>query len=90
MLTESSAALKNDTAMQALTPNTLDSKQKVLRLNDLPSYMGLSKSMISNLRRPKSPYFDPRFPQAIKLSRRAIGFFKHEIDAYLSMRQKQS
>lgn len=102
---KSSGVLKNDRTMQPLSPHTLatlservtcntqnksDDAQKVLRLAELPSYMGLSKSMISNLRRCNSPYFDPLFPQAIKLSRRAIGFFKKEIDDYLVMRQKQS
>lgn len=61
-----------------------------IRRKELPVYLGLSLSMIALLRNPKSPYFDPLFPKAIRLSKRAIGFSLNEIIAYMERRKKQS
>lgn len=61
----------------------------IIRLKELCKMLGLSKSTIYDKQNPKSPRFDPSFPQKINLGARAVGWFFLEVEAWLnSMRNK--
>lgn len=72
-----------------LNTKTLHLTNHIIRLKELVVLTGLSRSTIYDKQNPKSPRFDPLFPQKIKLGMRAVGFFKEEAEAWLnSMRRK--
>ena len=56
----------------------------ILRLKEVIAKTGLSRSMIYVKMDEKSPYFDPTFPQKIKLGLRSIGFFESEVNHWIS------
>jgi prophage regulatory protein len=59
----------------------------VLRLASVIQRTGLSRTTLYNLMDSKSRYFDPTFPQRIRLTGRsggAIGFLEHEINKWIS------
>lgn len=65
------------------------SNNSVIRLKELTHLTGLSRSTIYDKQNPKSPRFDPSFPQKINLGARAVGWFYLEVEAWLnSMRNK--
>ena len=35
-----------------------------------------------------SRYYDPSFPQPVRLSARSVGWFEHEVDAWLDSRDR--
>ena len=53
----------------------------ILRIADLKEYLNLSRSAIQALMSE-----DPTFPQQIQLSRRAVGWKRPEIDAWIESR----
>lgn len=53
----------------------------ILRIADLKEYLNLSRSAIQALMSE-----DPTFPQQIQLSRRAVGWKRPEIDAWIENR----
>ncbi|MFF7710729.1 AlpA family phage regulatory protein [Pseudomonas sp. NPDC007930] len=62
-------------------------KVRVLRMKSVSERTGLSRTTLYNLMDPKSKYYDPSFPQRIRLTSRvggAIGFIEHEIDEWIA------
>lgn len=60
------------------------SHSKIIRLNAVVDKLGLSRSTLYNLMK------TPDFPQKLKLSSRAIGFYEIEIDQWLESRARLS
>ncbi|MEB1978863.1 AlpA family phage regulatory protein [Xanthomonas campestris pv. campestris] len=56
---------------------------QVLRHEELESKTGLSRSTLYAMRNKNSPYYDASVPKAVRLSRRSIGFYEHEVDQWL-------
>lgn len=56
---------------------------KVLRIDDVVQKTGLARSTIYDRIDKKSPRYDSSFPKRIKLGLAAVGWFEHEIDAWL-------
>ncbi|CAD7520783.1 MULTISPECIES: AlpA family phage regulatory protein [Aeromonas] len=56
---------------------------KVLRIDDVTQKTGLARSTIYDRIDKKSPRYDSSFPKRIKLGLAAVGWFEHEIDAWL-------
>jgi len=64
---------------------------QIIRLKELVAMTGLSRSTIYDKQNPKSPRFDPSFPQKISLGTRAVGWFQREVEAWLnSMKNKHT
>jgi prophage regulatory protein len=57
--------------------------QQILRLPDVIKKTGLCRSMIYRLLN------QGKFPKRIKLSERSMGFYEHEVDAWLESRAAQ-
>lgn len=57
---------------------------QIIRLKELTVILGISRSTIYDKQDPKSPRFDPLFPQKIKLGARAVGWFLKDIEFWLS------
>lgn len=61
---------------------------KILRLPELIGRIGLSKSAIYDFSNPKSPRFDVKFPRALKLGSRAVGWDEQEVETWLQNRKQ--
>ena len=70
--------------------NTSQSKSSIIRLKELTTMLGLSRSTIYDKQNPKSSRFDPSFPQKIHLGARAVGWVLGEIEFWLDSMKKQS
>jgi prophage regulatory protein len=57
---------------------------QVIRLKELTGILGISRSTIYDKQNPKSPRFDPLFPQKINLGARAVGWFLKDIEFWLN------
>lgn len=64
----------------AMSPEPPVRSMRILRLPDVEDRVGIKKTQIYDLMSRRL------FPQAMKLSVRAVGWFEHEIDAYLLAR----
>jgi prophage regulatory protein len=60
---------------------------RVIRLPEIKAQTGLSRSSIYNKLNPKSKHYDPSFPSPIKLGMRSIGFYSHEVLAWIESRR---
>lgn len=69
---------------------SISSTNKIIRLNELTSLVGLSRSTIYDKQDPKSPRFDPTFPQKISLGARAVGWYQKEVEFWLDSMKSQS
>jgi prophage regulatory protein len=58
--------------------------KRVLRLTEVVQRIGLSRATIWRLRREQD------FPQALVLSRRAIGFLEHDIEQWIARKAKDT
>lgn len=56
---------------------------KILRLPAVIEKCGLSRSTIYDLLNPRSRRYDSTFPDPIRLSSSAVGWFQHEINEWL-------
>jgi prophage regulatory protein len=56
---------------------------KILRLPAVIETCGLSRSTIYEMLNPKSRRYKPDFPKPIKLSSSSVGWFQHELNAWL-------
>jgi len=56
---------------------------QIIRLQKLIETCGLSRSTIYSMLDPKSKRYDPHFPKQLRLGISAVGWLKHEIDAWL-------
>lgn len=61
----------------------MNTSPKVLRIDDVTQKTGLARSTIYDRIDKKSPRYDSSFPKRIKLGLAAVGWFEHEIDAWL-------
>lgn len=59
----------------------------ILRMEGLEAKTKRSKSALYDIQNPRSPRFDPTFPQRLRLGPRTVGWFEHEVDAWLLSRQ---
>lgn len=57
---------------------------EILRIKDLARYLNVSRSTVYNWLDANSKYYQDGFPKPIKLSMRARGWLKSEIDMYLT------
>ncbi|WP_425324921.1 helix-turn-helix transcriptional regulator [Lampropedia aestuarii] len=64
---------------------------QVLRINKVAQIIGMSRTSVYDFINPKSPRYDPDFPQQLRLStspRGAVGWRSDEIYAWLDTRQR--
>lgn len=61
----------------------------VIRRRELAALLGISRSTTYLREKPSSPYFDPLFPQSIKIGKRAIGFLIADVMAYVEALAKK-
>ena len=66
----------------------IEMAQRILRRPEVEARTGRSRSGIYELKNPKSPYYDPEFPQPVRIGKRAVGWRKSEIDAWLETRTR--
>lgn len=64
-------------------------KLKVLRSREVIDDLGISDSSFYDKQNPKSPRFDPTFPAKIRLGPNSVGFFAHEIEAWIKSRMER-
>lgn len=57
---------------------------RVIRLKDVIELTGLSRSAIYDRINEKSPRYDSSFPKQFTLGGKAVGWLKHEIDAWVA------
>lgn len=60
----------------------------ILRMKAATVRSGLSRSLIYAKLDPKSRYFDPDFPQPVRLSARAVGFHSEALERWIESRQR--
>lgn len=56
---------------------------KILRMKDLTTLIGLSRSKVYEMLNPRSPRHDPNFPRQIRLSQKAVGWRQGDVMAWL-------
>jgi len=65
------------------TARQIDKALRILRMRQLVQRTGLSRATVyATLMK------DPTFPQKIQLTARTIGFFEHEVEAWLASRAR--
>lgn len=62
---------------------------KVLRIDEVGSKCGISKTTIWAKLNPKDRRHDAAFPQPFRLSLKAVGWLESEIDAWIEQRAKR-
>ncbi|WP_323947934.1 helix-turn-helix transcriptional regulator [Aeromonas caviae] len=62
----------------------MNTSPKVLRIKDVIQKTGLARSTIYDRISDKSPRYDKNFPKPFKLGLSSVGWFEHEIDAWLT------
>ena len=61
----------------------------ILRLKQLEQRVGLKKSSIYEKMNPKSDRYDPAFPVMVSLGERSVGWYQHEVEAWLESLQRK-
>jgi len=61
----------------------------ILRFKEVIGFTGVSRSVIYEKLNKKSKSYDPSFPNPIKLSSNAVGWFEHELVHWLELKAKQ-
>lgn len=77
---------EKEPSMASSPASTTTTGVTILRLTQVITRTGLSKSNIYERLNPKSPRYDPTFPERIKLGTSAVGWFESEIEAWLISR----
>lgn len=67
--------------------STTPSNTMILRCKEVVARLKLSRATVYDKLNPKSPRYDHRFPKPIRLGTKAVGWFEHELDAWLLSRQ---
>ena len=62
----------------------------ILRLKQLEQRVGLKKSSIYEKMNPKSDRYDPTFPIMVSLGERSVGWYQHEVEAWLESLQRKN
>lgn len=78
-------------ALGGLSLKQADQPKLVLRIRDVAKHIGLSESTIRNFLDTDGPWFDPSFPQPIRLgagtgTRSSIGWRRVDIEAWVDSR----
>ena len=60
---------------------------RVIRMKELSTTLGLSKSTIYDKSNPKSERYDPYFPKKIKLGLSSVGWLEEDIKSWLNNRK---
>ena len=60
---------------------------RILRMAHLEIKTKRSKSSLYDIQNPRSPHFDPTFPKRRYIGARSVGWFEHEVDAWLLSRK---
>ncbi|MBZ0331678.1 AlpA family transcriptional regulator [Halomonas sp. ANAO-440] len=68
------------------THQRVEGKRTILRVRDVISKTGLSRSTIYSKIDAKSKSYDPHFPRQVKLGNRAVGWFESEVEEWLANR----
>lgn len=58
----------------------------ILRAKQFRELTGIPDSTRADWENPESPRFDPKFPKKIKLGKRSVGYFYHEVMEWLAKR----
>lgn len=61
----------------------------ILRMRQLATFIGLSRSKIYEMLNESSERYDPDFPKQIRLGASAVGWDKSEVLAWLEKRRQQ-
>ena len=56
---------------------------KILRPKKSKEKTGLGNTAFQDIQNPCSNYYDPTFPKAVRIGKRAIGHYEHELDIWL-------
>ncbi len=65
---------------------TYDSSPKILRLSEVMSRIGISRSTIYDWLNPLSPRFDRSFPKPIQLGKASVGWIESAINVWIEQR----
>lgn len=60
--------------------------RRILRIDEVIAKTGLGRTTIFDYGNPKSPRFDPTFPQRIPLGKRAVGWCEWELETWMAHR----
>ncbi|MCB6182970.1 AlpA family phage regulatory protein [Leeia sp. TBRC 13508] len=63
---------------------------QIIRRPAVETMTGLSRATIYDKLNTKSPRHDPSFPKQINLGADAVGWLKHEVEAWILARVEQS
>lgn len=61
---------------------------EILRPTAARKVIGLGSTLFYDKQNPKSPYYDPSFPVAVALGGRSVGYYRHELDAWMESRPR--
>lgn len=67
--------------------NPLPPRTRVLRLRETLNLVGVSRSTWFDWTNPASPRFDESCPPRVRLGLRSVGWFEHELIAWLESKQ---
>ena len=62
---------------------------KIIRLKQLEERVGLKRSSIYEKMNNKSHRYDATFPVMVSLGERSVGWYQHEVEAWLQSLQKK-
>lgn len=84
--------INNDDCMSVRSANVapVRSGTKILRLREVCTRLGVSRSSVYNWINIKSQWHIPEFPKPIRIGRSAIGWHDAEIEQYLASRAQGS
>lgn len=60
---------------------------KIIRHPETYKKLGIGRTTYFNMINEKSPRFDRSFPKRVHISCRCIGFYEHEVDAWILSRR---
>jgi prophage regulatory protein len=61
---------------------------RILKKPEVRQKCGLGNTALHEKGNPNSRYYDPTFPAPVALGGRAVGYYEHEIDAWLASRPR--
>ncbi len=77
--------MRNGVQEQVRKDNT-ENIGRIVRMKELSSLLGLSRSTIYDRINPKSRRFDPSFPRPIRLGLASVGWSLNEVMAWIAAR----
>ena len=61
---------------------------KILRPKESKNKTGLGDTAFQDIQNPRSKYYDPTFPKAVRIGKRSTGVYEHELDMWLQNRPR--